>query len=759
MPTPPTSIVTEVQHTEARNRDGGVSGGYRERTQGHTRGSNAGRGPRRGGQRGRGRGDGFGSLPLRTTLTSSVAPAPSIKPHIDPGESPGKGPAQDTSIDTSKGGIVADDVEAETESPFVIFTDDPVKRYEDFVEEDYAQSQKDLGINFEKQEIYDDTMLLLRYNCPDGDCEQALYGWPSLHHHVKSVHHKVMCDLCTRNKKVFTHEHELFAPKELQKHESEGDNTPGAADQSGFRGHPKCEFCRKRFYGDDELYLHLRDAHERCFICDRRNEGREAIYFQNFAELQQHFRDDHFPCLDPKCSEEKFVVFGSELDLQHHHLEKHGGTLSKDERRNARQVNISTFDYRQPHQESRGRGRGRGRDPNTEALPPSTAQPMSRAELAFQRQMAIQIAQSVQPRTFGGQLTQTVPNMRVPARNADQAANNAARNYVANNPFPPLENANPRISAPSSPQLQAAITPQEQARRLRHNAVMERASNMLRDDQFKISDFRSRVSSYRTSAITATQLIDSFFLLFDVPSADLGKLIKELADIYENETKRSDLLKAWNDWRAINEDYPSLPGPSGILSSTSTGTSSGRRILKLKSSTAQSSQSAVNRHQSWGGAASSSNPFPPMPASSVNRAGPGKVAPVPWTSSSAAASSRGPPPSRPVPLSTASAASRSKATASAAPSSEAFPSLPPAPKPNTTMFGIHRGAVNWDSGRSKTPQQNPWGGSSSKAGSAEASAQASEAEEGNGNGNGNGEVGGGRKKGNKGKKQILFQIG
>lgn len=632
-----------------------------------------------------------------------------------------------------------------------------MKRYEDFVEEDYAQSNKDLGIKFEKQEIYDDTVLLLRYNCPDKDCEQALYGWPSLHNHVKSVHHKVMCDLCTRNKKVFTHEHELFTPKELHKHETEGDNTPGAVDQSGFKGHPKCEFCRKRFYGDDELFLHLREAHERCFICDRRNEGREAIYFENFAELQQHFRDDHFPCLDPKCLEDRFTVFGSELDLQHHQLEKHGGTLSKDERRNARQVNISTFDYRQPHQEHRGRGRGRGRDPNTEALPSSTAQPLSRAELAFQRQMAIQSAQSVQPRTFGGQLTQTVPAMGVPARNADQAASTAARDSAANYSFPPLQNTIPSTSAPSSPQPQAAITPQEQSRRLRHNAVMERASIMLKNDQSKISDFRSRVSSYRTSAITATQLIDSFFLLFDVPSTDLGKLIKELADIYENETKRSDLLKAWNDWRAINEDYPSLPGPGGILPITSTGTSTGRRILKLKSSTAQSSQSAANRHQSWGGAASV-NPFPGLPPSSANRSGSGKVGLVPWasssSSSSAAASSSRAPPSRPATLSHTTTRS---STATTAPSSEAFPSLPPAPKPNTTMFGIHRGAVNWDSGRSKTPQVNPWGnggaGSSSKVGSAEASAAASEAEEG-----ANGVVGGGKKKGKKGK-QILFQIG
>ena len=90
---------------------------------------------------------------------------------------------------------------------------------------------------------------------------------------------------------------------------------------------------------------------------------------------------------------------------------------------------------------------------------------------------------------------------------------------------------------------------------------MDRAAAMLHKDASKITDFRTRVSSYRTSTITASQLIDSFFTLFDVSSADLGKLVKELADIYETEAKRAGLLKAWNDWRAINEDYPSLPAP------------------------------------------------------------------------------------------------------------------------------------------------------------------------------------------------------
>lgn len=80
----------------------------------------------------------------------------------------------------------------QTESAFVVFTDDPVRRYEDFQKKDFARTDDNLGIQYEKDEIFEDTVLLLRYNCPDEDCDVACLGWPDLHRHVKSKHGKVM---------------------------------------------------------------------------------------------------------------------------------------------------------------------------------------------------------------------------------------------------------------------------------------------------------------------------------------------------------------------------------------------------------------------------------------------------------------------------------------------------------------------------------------------------------------------------------------
>ncbi|KAG0650797.1 RING-type E3 ubiquitin transferase hel2 [Hyphodiscus hymeniophilus] len=638
-----------------------------------------------------------------------------------------------------------------TPAEFVIFTDDATKRYEDFTDNDIASTDTNNGIRYEKSEIMEDTVLLLRYNCPDGDCDVACLGWPDLHRHVRAIHHKRICDLCSRHKKVFTHEHELFTDKELDKHMKKGDDNPGAVDQSGFKGHPECGFCRKRFYGEDELYVHCREAHERCFICDRRDGGRPQ-YYVNYPALEMHFRKDHFPCLDARCQEQKFVVFPTQLDLKAHQLSEHGDTMSKDVRRDARVVDMAGFNYRdfyvaEPRvggslrEQREGRGRGRGRDPNTDAIPASSAQPLRRDEQAFQRQLAISSAPGESARTFGGQLT----SAPIPA---------AARP-------PPDARSPPSVTVPQPTSDVAELTPQEQARQLRHGAVIERAQILLQHDQSKLGQFRNHISSFKNNSITATVLINSFFALFsDTSSTALGTLIREVADLYEDKSKADALRTAWNDWRAINEDYPSLPGPSvssgsiplgwaqtSSSSSTQSGAPKTSRVLKLKSSTAASSRSSVSQTRSWGTAssvASPLNPFPGLPPPSSappnNRTGTGKVNTIPWAPSSAVSST---PNSTPTSRPASTGPGRGRGT-------DMFPALPPAPKPQSTIFGYGSGMVRRDGlgGSGKAPS-SPWGASGSNGGSGAASEAEGGAED----------AGKGKKKGNKGKKQVLMNWG
>ncbi|KAI0430042.1 hypothetical protein F5Y09DRAFT_331339 [Xylaria sp. FL1042] len=649
-----------------------------------------------------------------------------------------------------------------TVASFVIFTDDATKRYEDYSDRDVTSTDDNIGIRYTNEDIVGDTVLLLRYNCPDTSCDFAGLGWPDLHRHVRSTHNKKMCDLCTRNKKVFTHEHELFADKELEKHMRHGDDRPGAVDQTGFRGHPLCAFCGSRFYDDDKLYEHCRNKHERCFLCDR-EDPRQPHYYRDYNSLEEHFKKDHYLCPDRECLEKKFVVFGSEMDLKAHQLSEHGNSLSKDVRREARLVDLSGFDVRERYQQqqrrgggsNRGRdgdhggrnGRGRGRDPNAEPLPASSAQPLRRDELALQRQMAIHSSQSVSNRTFGGQLSSTTAGPSATSTQPSPGNANAS-------------NARPAVAAAPVAELtglsltDANLSPEDRARLMRHSAVIERASNLLHNDKAKIEKFRSHISSFRQDKLTASGLVDALLSLFtDISSSALGTLVREVADLFEDKAKGDRLRKTWNDWRAINEDYPTLPGLSGMRGATTS--SSGwaaaaatasspataapgsnqrhtTRVLKLKNSTQQSRRSSVEHTSALlsGGqpsrqVASPAVAFPSLPPSGSTPSRPSSGAL--WGATASRSST---------PAQSRAGVSRE----------EAFPALPAAPKPTTTIFGYGTGSVRRDLGGSRNTGFS-WGGGNNEASSA--SAGADEEEESTGKG----------KKGNKGRKKVLVQWG
>lgn len=611
-------------------------------------------------------------------------------------------------------------------------------------------------------------MLLLRYNCPEPSCDFAGLGWPDLHRHVKSAHRKRMCDLCTRNKKVFTHEHELFAEQELARHMKHGDDMPGASDQTGFKGHPMCSFCGERFYDDDKLYEHCRMKHERCFLCDRRD-SRQPHYYQNYKSLEEHFKKDHYFCSDRECMEKKFVVFDSNLDLQAHQLSEHGG---KGTGRDARVVDMSGFDIRQSYQperrdgeqgRARGRGRGRGRDPNDESSAGTTStQTLRRDEVAFQRQMAIQSAQSVSNRTFGGQLTATpAPTPRAaassnPSRNATPSSSANPRNP------PPRSNAtnlmeNLTISDP------AHVSPEERARLVRHGSVIERASNLLANDAQKMATFRTHISAYQRNSLTAPQLIDAFFTLFAETSSNaLGSLIREVADLFEVPKKADDLRAAWQDWRAINEDYPSLPGLSGMEGATtsSSGWASAAttspavpsaapsqkhstRVLKLKNSTRLGGPApTVSRPPGWTARpavrAPPSAAFPSLPSSRPSGSSSASSA-MSWVGTAAQPTQ---PRSVPGPSRAPNPTVPRRTGASGRGGEDSFPALPAAPKPQSTIFGYGTGrAVHRNYGQRESNFQ--WGGSSE----AEPAPVPEAPEEGKG------------KKGKKPKKQVLAQWG
>ncbi|KFX92220.1 hypothetical protein V490_05506, partial [Pseudogymnoascus sp. VKM F-3557] len=158
----------------------------------------------------------------------------------------------------------------------------------------------------------------------------------------------------------------------------------------------------------------------------------------------------------------------------------------------------------------------------------------------------------------------------------------------------------------------------------------------------------------------------------------------------------------------------------------------------------QSSRSSQSRSGTWTntgtpGSSRGESAFPTLPPSTSSNIQPTpRVTTVPWKASTGNASSSQstpratPPTSRPA--SRVAGGGRGGATGGE------FPSLPPAPKPVSTIFGYGRGMVRRDTGQGSGASANAWGAS-----------QAEEVQQ--------QEEQSGKRKGNKGKKQVLVQWG
>jgi hypothetical protein len=330
----------------------------------------------------------------------------------------------------------------------------------------------------------------------------------------------------------------------------------------------------------------------------------------------------------------------------------------------------------------------------------------------------------------------------------------------------------------------SSLTPEQRASLTRHGAAIERASNLLGNDATKLSTFRSHISTFNRGSMTPEQLIDAFFALFNETSSNaLGTLVREVADLFEDKKKGEALRRAWQNWRAINEDYPSLPGLGGMHGAT-TSTSGwaaavsanppgvaassqqqaaaaaqqlrhSNRVLKLKNSTlrrsslgggqpsvmseaaGRSSPAAYNPSFARGAgsvpASSSSIAFPALPGGGSSSVAPrsSSTTQPSWVGASTGSSVGGRGAS--ASASTASSAKKPGQRGGLSASSEdAFPALPAAPKPQTTIFGYGRGAVRRDLGGPRRDTGFAWGGgggASSSSGDAAAGGDSAGGEE------------------------------
>ncbi len=74
----------------------------------------------------------------------------------------------------------------------LIFTVSPDALWASYTPETIPYKDPKLSIFFETQEMMEDSLILLRFNCPDSNCDYIANGWSDLKLHIRGVHGKVL---------------------------------------------------------------------------------------------------------------------------------------------------------------------------------------------------------------------------------------------------------------------------------------------------------------------------------------------------------------------------------------------------------------------------------------------------------------------------------------------------------------------------------------------------------------------------------------
>ena len=175
--------------------------------------------------------------------------------------------------------------------------------------------------------------------CPT--CEKSFKSLPELKRHLSGVHSQTYCDVCLGGRKLFLPEQKVYScGSGLTLHMKSGDK----GDPTAPRSHTPCLFCKKYFYGTDEHYEHMTEAHEECQMC--RMHGKPYQFFDDYSAIEAHFDNSHHLCKEPRCLGARYVVFATDFELKAHDVAFHLGNrkLTRREERAARQlqVNVST---------------------------------------------------------------------------------------------------------------------------------------------------------------------------------------------------------------------------------------------------------------------------------------------------------------------------------------------------------------------------------------------------------------------------------
>ncbi|KAG9005735.1 hypothetical protein FRB94_001301 [Tulasnella sp. JGI-2019a] len=444
----------------------------------------------------------------------------------------------------------------------LVITSTPPQPYQSYDLSSMEHFDLKLSMYFETGEMLENCLLLLRFNCPDSDCEFIASGWADLKWHVRDRHGRLLCDLCIHHKKIFAHEHTTYTPNQYPIHMPSLRRNPHHKEKEkevDMDTHPMCSFCQECFYGDDELYSHLRERHEECFVCKK--EGIMHQYFLNWGKLELHFKEKHYPCTHPQCLEQKFVVFPTEMDLKAHSVEAHGDAMTGRDRRDAQRLEMA---FATPsYAESRRGGDGnaqtiRARAGGTQLTAPEPAQPPGdgRAAGGGSRRAA-----------FGATLTS--------ATMGQPSSTIAAPGYGSRDEIDPEHAAQHAIFVEHVQSVVASVNGQ--------------------------TAIRHAVKSWRSSESTVYDMLDTIFTVLGRNMDKTIGIINRLLDVFEGE-KKDELSEAWDGMKTeqrrqfptLNNGGRSQNQPVVDYASVSAG-----RVLSVKHSIKSGAQKKGSTRTVW----------------------------------------------------------------------------------------------------------------------------------------------------------------
>ncbi|KAJ3372920.1 hypothetical protein GGF31_001457 [Allomyces arbusculus] len=585
-----------------------------------------------------------------------------------------------------------------------------------------------LKIWFDSREAYAASITLLRFHCPDPGCEyvQEAGGWTALKTHVHKAHGQVLCDICTDHKKIFSYEHTLYPPALLRVHRERGDDSIQDKivnpDASFKKGHPSCGFCNVRFFGPDELFAHCRVKHEECFLCQRN--GIRDVYYKNYAELENHFHEDHYPCMFSECLEAKFVVFDSDIDLRAHEAEAHPQRAGqRAHQQHARRIELDyEFNDAGSRRARGGRDGGRARHErrgtgNETAAPPRPSPSASSSSL---NQAAGTDQQQQQQQQSKKKNKKKPAAGDEPAPDAAAASSSSAAAASASASAPPTRPVGRvvrpppgfgELTRPPAPAGRSTPSPVPGAnpgpnsaaareaaedRAIAASPLLQRMQALLDGSRPKLREFQQLSGGYMNGTLTAAEFMRA---LTDLVGQEIDRAtIRAIIETCPDDSKRQALLTQVEDMKVQQKSKVLVIRPSSP-STSSSGTARGIPSLVarrpgwshiLPANRAVRAQAAKKMQSVW----KAPSPGSTSPAASLISAGP-SLAEAAVAAPAAGGKGKGKaraapsiwnaPPVTPVPI---SAASSSSSATAARPKPAAAPATAPAaavaaPRPST----------------------------------------------------------------------------